>query len=294
MIYINCSPNNSYTIKKALGTTGQIYQVGTTNVIPASNVNVIDYDNSTANETKTINTSANANYLFCTYYYSNGDLTEQQILDSIQIVEGNQELSYVPYGSNYLLVNVSDGTNTNQIPIPLNNNELVGIGTYLDELIVDKTGHVYLNKLIGKTILNGSETGYGATNTQPSNTDYHSYYYNGLTEKKRFNGSILMNYFKKLGVASIVSNIEEEGFWYNGSSSALQIGFISKKNTYSDFKAWLSTHNTIVYYALETSNLIDLNTTVDVELFKGANTITNSEGATMNIQYVKDINDLIQ
>ena len=53
----------------------------------------------------------------------------------------------------------------------------------------------------------------------------------------------------------------------------------------SNFKAWLSEHNTNVYYILATENLIDLNYTVDIKLFKGDNAITNSEDAYMIHKY---------
>ena len=62
----------------------------------------------------------------------------------------------------------------------------------------------------------------------------------------------------------------------------------SNITTLAEWKTWLSTHNTDVYYVLATPELIDLNTTIDVTLFEGINNISNSEDANMQIRYVKN------
>ena len=134
---------------------------------------------------------------------------------NIQIVEGDQELPYVPYGNNYIAVNVSDGTNTNNYPIPLNNNEIVGIGDYKDELLVDKSGNVSIEK----------------------------------------------------NTAKIDS--------YNGETIT---------TTYMSTTGGLDTGAT-VYYGIDTPELIDLQTTVDLSLFKGVNNVSNSENGYMTIEY---------
>ena len=141
----------------------------------------------------------------------------------IQIVEGSETKPYVAYGNNYVKINITNGVDANNLLIPLNNNELVGKSTNLDELIIDKTGHVYINKVFAKIDSYNGET---------ITTDYWS------------------------------------------TTGGLDTG-------------------ATIYYVRTTPELIDLNTTVDVELFKGTNNITNSEGATMNIQYVKDISDIM-
>jgi hypothetical protein len=56
-------------------------------------------------------------------------------------------------------------------------------------------------------------------------------------------------------------------------------------STLENFKTWLSTHNTEVYYVLETPEPIDLQTTVDLKLFKGVNNVSNSEDGYMTIEY---------
>ena len=63
------------------------------------------------------------------------------------------------------------------------------------------------------------------------------------------------------------------------------IDYSTDAQALESFKTWLSTNNTTVYYPLAQENLINLNTKVDIRLFKGANTVTNSEDCNMTIQY---------
>ena len=155
LIYISCKANTNYTIIKA---TGTYFRVASTSVIPADRVSTINkIINDTGNKI-TINSGANANYLAVNYYNSATDtLTEQEILDSIMIVEGTEELPYVPYGTNWIYTKVTNGTDTNYYTLPLNDNEIAGIGNYKDEYIVDKNGHCWLNKKTKKIVLNGTE-----------------------------------------------------------------------------------------------------------------------------------------
>ena len=49
----------------------------------------------------------------------------------------------------------------------------------------------------------------------------------------------------------------------------------------------------LFYYPLATPQPIDLQTTVDLKLFKGVNNITNSEDGNMRIRYVESIESVI-
>lgn len=101
------------------------------------------------------------------------------------------------------------------VPIPLNNNEIVGKGTNFDEYIVDKNGKCYLNKVFNKIDSYNGET---------ITTDYWS------------------------------------------TTGGLDTG-------------------ATVYYVRDNPDLIDLNATVDIRLFKGVNNITNSEDCNMSLTY---------
>jgi len=168
------------------------------------------------------------------------------------------------------------------ITLPLNNNELVGIRNYKDEYIVDKNGHCYLNKKTDKVIIDG-------TNIKAvyKSITYGSYM---MAVTKRAIGGI--------GLCSHTKNIII-------SNSALYDDFLAIENvsqmwfkcpnieSITDMNNWFINNNVTVYRVLETPELIDLQTTVDIRLFKGVNNIINSEDADMRIRYVQDINTII-
>ena len=158
--------------------------------------------------------------------------------------------------------------------IPLNNNFIGGIGDYKDQLIVDKNGHCYLNKKIGKVVLDGSENW---TYYQPTLVFFTDNYTNIFATDAWQTDSVLSNYY-----------VGGSYFNKNNSISINSSGRIHIRNdsitSKSDFQTWLQSHNTEVY-ALITPQLIDLNYTVDLELFSGINYITNSENADMNITF---------
>ena len=220
-------------------------------------------------------------------------------IQTLQIVEGNQELPYVPYGNNYIAVNVNDGNTTNSYPIPLNNNEIVGIGDYKDELLVDKSGNVFINKKTGKVTFNGTESWVYSSASSP----YFRVYI--VINDKKSSTTLNSQY------TQMKSNLFKGGRWSGGTAQGestienadqpKRIFIIINQSRLSDystqdkvvqsFKTWLSTHNTEVYYALETPTLIDLQTTVDLKLFKGANNVSNSEDGYMTIEYVSENNE---
>ena len=211
-------------------------------------------------------------------------------IDNIQIVEGDQQLPYVPYGNNYVNVAVNDGTNTNNYPIPLNNNELVGIGDYKDELKVDKSGHVWLNKKIFKRILNGTENWYidssnGKSWFALSNGDDTFYWIYQLISVSRL-GYVKTN----IGITPFSSIVDGTkygiGLAYSYRVNIQQVD-ANNGGTVEQFKEWLINNNIIVYIVRKESayDLIDLNTTVDLKLFKGVNNVSNSEDGYMTIEY---------
>ncbi len=103
------------------------------------------------------------------------------------------------------------------IPLPLNNNELVGIGMYYDQYIVDEDGKCYINKMCNKI--------------------------------DSYNGEVITTP-------------------YLSTTGGLDIG-------------------ATIYYVREKSELINLNSVVDIELYEGENNITNSEQCIMDLTYIK-------
>lgn len=95
-LWIPCKSNTTYTISKISSTR---FRLLTTSETPDVNVVGVDYVYKTTETSATITTSTGIKYL-CVYYYLNGTdtLTEQEILDSIQIEEGSTATNYEPYG----------------------------------------------------------------------------------------------------------------------------------------------------------------------------------------------------
>lgn len=221
--------------------------------------------------TNSIINTINYNYILLNFPKKNTSITDEQIQNSFQIEKGSVATSYEPYKETI-------------VPIPLNGNEIAGIGDYKEELIVDKNGKVWLNKLTGKVVLDGSEN----WNRNSNNNDTYRFY---ISKPNNALSPCLSQYFS---YNTVYANYDNS--IYIGNTNLI-VSRVLTNNTYieeiSDFKAWLSTHNTPVYYVLEETNPIDLNTTVDLRLFKGVNNITNSEEADMKIRYVESIDSVI-
>lgn len=94
-LYIKCNTNTTYTISRTIGAR---FIIGTSTNIPVAEETCNQFLVNNSASSLTITTGANDNYL-CVFYYLNGTdtLTEQEILDSIQIEVGSQATSYSPY-----------------------------------------------------------------------------------------------------------------------------------------------------------------------------------------------------
>ena len=118
-LYITCKPNTTYTISKI---ASERFRVLTTEVLPAIGTTGIDYSENETGTSITITTSSNANYLCVFYYHSSYDtITEQQILNSIQIEENSSKTDYEPYGEvwykkGYIGKVVLDGSENYETP----------------------------------------------------------------------------------------------------------------------------------------------------------------------------------
>lgn len=180
-LYTTCDPNTAYVVSKI---SSSRFRLLTTETIPTLNIQGIDYKENDTGTSITVTTSSNANYL-CVYYYLNGTdtLTEQEILDSIQIEEGSTATDYEPYtggqptpnpsypypvhvvkGDNEIIISNSDSTKEQNYPINLGNLEMCKISTYSDELFKNiseceyydenlEVGKWYLRKNVKKIII---------------------------------------------------------------------------------------------------------------------------------------------
>lgn len=264
LTYIPVEPNKEYTIQGSL-----ISSNGCRIYFYDNNKNWISRTNVILNIPVSFETPNNCYYI--QFQYTQSVYNE----NSVQINEGNIAFPYVPYGTNWIYTAVSNGTDTNYYTIPLNNNEIAGIGEYKDELIVDKNGHCWLNKKTGKVILDGSNDenwtkevlAVGNNYYIPISNPLKGQYYKIFNNIGKYTGQLSANYNTYI-------------------SSSGNLNYVCTEITsVADFKTMLSNQNMIIYYALATPQLIDLNYTVDLTLFEGINNISNSEDMDMTLKY---------
>lgn len=205
-------------------------------------------------------------------------------ISNIQLEQGSVATSYEPYQESI-------------VPIPLNDNFIGGKGNNLDELIVDKFGKCYLLKKFFKYIITGNEI-WQIHGSIPS-----WFYCDSLITgyvKNYLSNFILCNYFRQTQYNDVVT-LEHGQFCYGNPTGSTVKRIVFKDTNYTtlnDFVSWLQTlysngNPVLLYYLLETPQLIDLNYTIDLKTFKGVSNITNSENANMKIRYVQDINSVI-
>ena len=194
----------------------------------------------------------------------------QALIDAmnIQIEVGEQFTPYEAYKEN-------------TITIPLNNNEICGIGDYKDELVIDENGHATLTKRIGKYTLDTSQITlqsqytnieYGAFPKPTDFTGYDNYEHDTIYCNKA-----VLDYTQtwdtSQNINKIYSNAKKTNWW---------LGF-SKGTGLDNIKTQLS--GTVIYYPLATPTTIDLGYITPPTLFSGTNYISNSDTMDMYITF---------
>lgn len=97
--YIRCKPNTHYSISKAI-TYAQGFYVGSTEVMPAQSTSIINgLVSSSATKCENYKTPSNAKYLVFRIGPEGNGITLNEMLDNIQVEEGQQATPYVPYNS---------------------------------------------------------------------------------------------------------------------------------------------------------------------------------------------------
>lgn len=246
-----------------------------------------------ANNSKTFTTTHDDDYL--QIRVNSGDVLNINL--KIQIEKGSVSHDYVPYG-HWLEVKTTSGEQEQSTLIDMNKYdsdgnitgyyELSSIGDTKDILTI-QNGQATINQKIGKVVLDGSENWNNDGGTQ--GTDYrHNIYYASrmsIPIAKGTNGTFLSNYFTP---RNDLSNSGELGTFY---MSNVWLVFVDKNKVYdlAQWKTWLSTHNTEVYYVLAEPQTITLNGSYDIELFEGTNNITTTDELqpNMKIEYYTDV-----
>jgi len=259
MCFIKCKPNTQYTLYH-LTTSPMRNSIGTTQTIPAVGVTIEDGVYS-ATSPKTITTNANAKYIVWQFYATNDTQhTLQEVLDSMMIVEGDTLPPYESYNGTDYIINLGDI-------------EYCEIGDYKDRFERDSSGNWGIRKNIGKVVLDGSETWSGGDAASGINT--YRYLYTTVPQANNVLTDRIANYFTisnvyggKTGYSTSLLGIsvddhdnlrvliDESIIGYPTSASAGR----------TNWKSWLSTHNTIVYYALNTPTYTQITGTLAEQL----------------------------
>ena len=246
-------------------------------IIYDENKNVIDY---WSTRDRTITIPNNSYYIRIS--------VEKAYKDTLQVEVGTIATSYSSDSQTY--------------EVDLGELELCKIGNYEDKIfkaikgneIYDSLaseekatldyGKWYLRKATGKVVLNGSETWF---NDALSSTVYrfstNTYTLNSIpyTYGKEDGYS---NYFKYLMQYS--GSLDVERIYTNANNI---ICITSVATTNNDFKNWLSTHNTIVYYVLATPVNELFNDTIQDQLEDIYNNMLSYEGQTNVSQVNEDL-----
>lgn len=253
MLYIKCKPNTTYTISKIESTR---FVAGTTSEKPSfgmySTVVKSDY---TANKIS-ITSSGSDNYLSVFYYNKTTDtLSEQEILDSIQIEEGTIATEYEPYQESKLTYSLNDN-------------------------FVAEQDYIQDNKLyknVAKVVLDGSENW---------NISGDVFYCASITNYSRSNNIPASNYYvgiKNVGNATGV-NVNNTICFNRGTTPRLYVKD-DRFTSVTDFKQWLSEHPVEVYYQLETPTTINLKPSGELKTYKDYTSISNNEDTEMQVKY---------
>ena len=213
--------------------------------------------------------SANNPYTFTTpsncYYLR---LTyNKTLIEKIQLQEGSTATDYETYHSI----------------------ELCKINDYKDG-IYKSNGTWYLHKEIGKVVLNGSENWVKSSNTSVDRFYLDDASFNMITRSSGYSNYFVVSTTVTADIGKYYTNVNQVVINYSTYNTT----------TLQQFKTWLSTHNTIVYYVLSTPTTTEITDTElisqleSIELLSGLNNISITSGdlaGTYKLSYyIKDNN----
>ena len=106
-LYIPCKANTTYTVSKI---SSKRFAIAFTNDTPAVDSKINNAIENSNGVTSLTQTSTSQSKYLCVYYYKSDvdTLTEQEILDSIKIEEGNKVSSYSPYKKGSLKLKIQN------------------------------------------------------------------------------------------------------------------------------------------------------------------------------------------
>lgn len=221
-----------------------------------------------------VDTPSNARYIRFTLINTNEDI------DNFQFEEGTQATPYEQHLETQITANLPEGEFIGKIN-----------DTYKDTLKVeyneeDGQYHLNLHKNIRKVVLNGSENWVDEGGGAPFALDVENLYKNNNM------ASVMSDYYIGTYWNKNWNNYSYLVSTNNATSSVSRLKFKNVDITsLADFKTWLSTHNTTVYYVLATPYVVDLGV-VDMPITYNevTNLFTDSDLLpTINIEYYTEI-----
>ena len=276
--YISCKEGDVFSLSRN-DTTNNRFRVVFTTEEPANGVEYFGgtgqtpaYDNSLKIEN--IVAPKNANYIFI-YLSNEGD----GLPSEMQLERSPVATDYELYRESSITANLPEGEFIGKID-----------DTYKDTLKVEynKTDgqyHLILNKILSKDILNGSESWIKGLNARGL-----TYFYCPIADRLIGGPNPFVSNFTIGSLWTSESYINIAAF--SGGNTAFNIMLEDTSiTTANDFKQWLSTHNTEVYYVLAEPYTVDLGI-VDMPLtYNGTtNLFTDSNLLpTINIEYYTEI-----
>lgn len=232
-VFIPCEPNTTYTVQKGLqGTTSSNrFRLGTSSEVPSYGTTLSDYWNAgdgATTKSHTITTASNARYLVA-YVYKSDDATPfDKILLSIQIEKGTTASDYSRYFT------------------PM---ELAAVNNQEDN-IFSQDDKWYKHRAVAKVTFTGADS---ESWSFESNVDSSGFNRAIIALGDNYVGSgrqaILSDHFK----AAASGGTHAEGIGFT-SGTALYLYPDASIASVEEFKTWLASHPTTVYYALATTS----------------------------------------
>lgn len=244
------------------------------------NKEYIGYYNNTTGQYNsfTISTDSECNYVKVSFRSSSNNNVDFTTIGDIQLEKGTQATTYEPYQENIL-------------NIDLQGNELCSLPNNVKDELVIENGRAKIIKNVGKVVLDGSEDSWvensatkGLFQVNVTNVDTNIDTLNTMS-----------NYL--IGVTG--RNIVQATYYTNDSvvtytSNRIFFRLDEYANNLEGFKAWLSTHNTIVYYQLATATEIDLGEVTPLSTFEGVNNVSLDANiqTNMSLTYTTEFEEL--
>ena len=240
------------------------------------------------------------NYYIC-LYDSNKDFVERQAMTSL----GSKAFSFIPSQNGFIRFTYNNNSSELQLekgltattyvahkeqvlPLTLGNIELCKIGDYQDYFY--KSGSKwYLHKEIGKVVLDGSEN---VKDEHRDGTDNTKLYRVSVGDIKLYS-RIISNYFRY----AYNWEINKNTIYVGGTSNIFIRVSKDEFSTIEEFKNWLSTHDTEVYYVLQaptdteitdTTLISQLEAIYNALSYDEQTNISSNQNALFNVEAYQD------